>query len=510
MADKNELQEFLDRAGLSHLWSRLKEKLNGKEAAGAAATVQTNLTNHNTDTAAHNDLRLELKALSDRINAALDSDDETLDELSEIVAYIKSNKTLIDAITTSKVSVSDIVNDLLTNVANKPLSAAQGVALKKLIDDNAAKLAVPADWNQNDSTKSDFIKNRPFYETDPVEVVIAEGTIPAGGYLQVPTTIKSLTLGETYTVVFDGITYSNLTCISVDGLPAIGSADFSYTDYPFVFGVQNGMTIGMAGDGSSHTMRVTGSATEIIPLDRKYIAVHIDAFPGEKVEGKTYTVDEEDVTAGVGAEVFNDYKTNVASGGYAHVEGSNNIASGRWSAHAEGYNTKATDSYAHSEGYNTTASGMASHAEGHYARAIGENSHAEGFGTEASGENSHAEGDNAFATGFRSHAEGRSTEASGENSHAEGFGTIAAGEHQHAQGKFNIEDTENKYAHIVGNGSSKSSRSNAHTVDWNGNAWFKGDVYIGGNSQDEGKKLVTSEDIGNINAILDSINGEVV
>ena len=135
MADKNELQEFLDSTGLAHLWSRLKEKLSGKETAGAAAEVQTNLTNHNTDTAAHNDLRLELKALADRINAALDSDDETLDELSEIVAYIKSNKDLIDAITTSKVNVSDIVNDLVTNVANKPLSAAQGVALKKLIDD---------------------------------------------------------------------------------------------------------------------------------------------------------------------------------------------------------------------------------------------------------------------------------------------------------------------------------------------------------------------------------------
>lgn len=101
---------------------------------GLIVTLQENLTSHNIDTAAHSDLRAELKALTDRITAILDSDDETLDELSEIVAYIKSNKTLIDAITTSKVSVSDIVNDLVTNVTNKPLSAAQGVALKGLID----------------------------------------------------------------------------------------------------------------------------------------------------------------------------------------------------------------------------------------------------------------------------------------------------------------------------------------------------------------------------------------
>lgn len=75
-----------------------------------------------------------VNALSARLNAFFDTDDTTLDELSEIVAYIKSNKSLIDSITTSKVNVADIINNLTTSVANKPLSAAQGVALKALID----------------------------------------------------------------------------------------------------------------------------------------------------------------------------------------------------------------------------------------------------------------------------------------------------------------------------------------------------------------------------------------
>lgn len=102
--------------------------------ADPAGTASSAVSQHNVDTAAHNDLRLALQGLSDRINAALDSDDTTLDQMSEVVDYIKSNKSLIDAITTSKVSVSDIVNDLVTNVADKPLSAAQGVVLKGLID----------------------------------------------------------------------------------------------------------------------------------------------------------------------------------------------------------------------------------------------------------------------------------------------------------------------------------------------------------------------------------------
>ena len=103
----------------------------GADPAGTAASA---VSQHNTDAAAHNDLRLALKGLSDRLNVVLDSDDATLDQMSEVVAYIKNNKSLIDSITTSKVNVSDIVNNLTTNISNKPLSAAQGVALKELID----------------------------------------------------------------------------------------------------------------------------------------------------------------------------------------------------------------------------------------------------------------------------------------------------------------------------------------------------------------------------------------
>lgn len=63
----------------------------------------------------------------------------------------------------------------------------------------------------------------------------------------------------------------------------------------------------------------------------------------------------------------------------------------------------------------------------------------------------------------------------GFSSHTEGYETQSMGECQHVQGKYNIVDTEEKYAHIVGNGNSYT-RSNAHTIDWDGNAWFAGSV----------------------------------
>lgn len=97
-------------------------------------TVPARISAHNTSEDAHNDIRLLLADLDKRLVTLADSDDTTLDQLSEIVAYIKSNKSLIDGITTGKISTADIVDNLTTNAANKPLSAAQGVALKKLID----------------------------------------------------------------------------------------------------------------------------------------------------------------------------------------------------------------------------------------------------------------------------------------------------------------------------------------------------------------------------------------
>lgn len=89
---------------------------------------------HNTDEKAHYNLRNLISELTTRLNTLADSDDTTLDQMSELVAYIKSNKGLIDSITTSKVNVADIVNNLTSNVSNKPLSAAQGVALKAQLD----------------------------------------------------------------------------------------------------------------------------------------------------------------------------------------------------------------------------------------------------------------------------------------------------------------------------------------------------------------------------------------
>lgn len=109
---------------------------------------------------------------------------------------------------------------------------------------------------------------------------------------------------------------------------------------------------------------------------------------------------------------------------------------------------------------------------------------AEGNGTTATGPWSHAEGTSTQARNPNCHAEGSYTIASGDASHAEGKHTIASGDYQHVQGQYNIEDADDKYADIIGNGSTDDNRSNAATVSWEGISWSQTDVRAGGTDQD--------------------------
>ena len=182
----------------------------------------------------------------------------------------------------------------------------------------------------------------------------------------------------------------------------------------------------------------------------------------------------------------------IANGDYSHTEGNRSQTEGSYS-HAEGSGTLSSGNCAHSEGLSSRAKGEASHAEGVDTEA-GYGAHAEGYGSVASGSyahaeghkttaewGAHAEGNQTKALSSASHSEGYLTTASGQYSHAEGHKTEAVGNAQHVQGKYNIIDVvidesgNSNYAHIVGNGTA-TKRSNAYTLDWEGNAWFAGSI----------------------------------
>lgn len=116
-------------------------------------------------------------------------------------------------------------------------------------------------------------------------------------------------------------------------------------------------------------------------------------------------------------------------------------------------------------------------------------------------------GQGAMAIGESSFAEGVGTRAEGYGSHAEGMFTVSKGNCQHVQGVANIADEEGRYAHIVGNGNPGVYNSNAHTLDWDGNAWFAGDVYVGGTSQDDENATKLSSVATDISQIKEKLDG---
>ena len=204
--------------------------------------------------------------------------------------------------------------------------------------------------------------------------------------------------------------------------------------------------------------------------------------------GKKVYIDENDTQPG---EIFNDYENNVAIGDHAHAEGSSTMAIGDES-HAEGCNTVAKGWCSHAEGYSNRIKPFSFYNTSELSDII--SSWNELPFTLAYGSYSHAEGRNNLAVGEGSHAEGYWTKTQGYYSHTEGIGTISTGDAQHIEGSYNLVDM-GEYIHIVGNGSAYNNRSNAHTLDWNGNAWYQGDLYTGGTSQDDGNKVLSTADI---------------
>ena len=201
------------------------------------------------------------------------------------------------------------------------------------------------------------------------------------------------------------------------------------------------------------TVRIGESSGRNVKIDSNGLSVEAgDTIIGRIGYGKTLNNDGESYNYPY--YTFGTRKTNSSMGGYSVAEGDTTTASG-YGSHAEGGHTIASDVYAHAEGDTTTASGYVSHAEGWDTESSGRWSHAEGYGTTASGQGAHAEGGG--------------TIASGDLSHASGFCTIAASHYQTVIGHFNMIDTTDTFAFIIGNGSSDTARSNALTVDWSGN-----------------------------------------
>ncbi len=143
MTTNDPKNNLLDFERLSEYDTKVKQRQNAS------------INIHNSSIIAHDDIRELISDLTTRLNAIADSEDIDLDQLSEIVAYIKNNRDLIDEVTTSKVNISDIIDTLTSTAINKPLSAKQGKELKSLID----SLTIVVNDKANSNTLSSHTNN---------------------------------------------------------------------------------------------------------------------------------------------------------------------------------------------------------------------------------------------------------------------------------------------------------------------------------------------------------------
>lgn len=410
--------------------------------------------------------------------------------------------------------------------------------IKNVRKENAEAIkSSTADWGQNDSNALDYVKNRTHYMLQTTPIGSLDFTATSSNTIE-----YTMTSEDSEFAIFKYFQALNnkgeVLKIIVDGKEGLLAVTFERGYFGFS-GAFTGNVYWRAGNvlslvaqndfitfnlGDTYTVSFEDTTKPYyVKLDFNYIPDNV------------YHSENAPVKFGAGKN--------------SSVQGDGTTAEG-WSAHAEGDGTKATGRSAHAEGNYTQADGASAHAEGRNTKATGDYSHAEGYVTEASGINSHAEGDYTVANRRGMHAEGKynlydsakyadivssSLEYDWRNRYAAseytfdadtGYYTLVNAEpkseaviglyyafsNQYKNGtidelekpiylidsnRYKTEkhqrdlavNVQGKYVHVVGNGN-KSARSNAYTLDWDGNGWFAGDVFVGGASQDEGVKLL--------------------
>lgn len=388
-----------------------------------------------------------------------------------------------------------------------------------------------SNWDQNDETAPDYIKNRPFYKSDGAYVGMVQFVATSATTLQYTTTED-----EFYTVV----------------LPYLQT---------------------IVGEGEVCIIKIGENRGKISCIfDRGYFTFNGMFSGGGKYligEVWTLTINDENVVFSEGSiyniEFYNtlDPYVKIDPGYLPNIVYTSEHAPVKFGDGAnstvQGLDTTASGTNSHAEGYGSNASGYHTHAEGYYTLTNGHGSHAEGWKTTATGNYSHAAGNQTISNQYGMYVFGEFNQAF--DAFAEqiisGFDNFKPTSKYYCAddytfntstglytlinpvlqsgvtvGKYCVTSSSNldnltymykiisttdttnnyniqrysvyykstnrgDYVHIVGNGTSDAVRSNAHTLDWEGNAWYSGDVYIGstsGTNKDEGsKKLATEE-----------------
>ena len=233
-----------------------------------------------------------------------------------------------------------------------------------------------------------------------------------------------------------------------------------------------------------------GSPDTSEPIIDSSIIELINNKPGEKCEGKIFNIPTgetdadgnaiyEEKTAGIGTERFNVYEdasfewngvTRTFTpckpiGKFISARGTGNISRGLLE------DVCGADNKTGEKDIGTRQSGCANYAESYFGSQ-------DGCGGTLTGKYGRTSGAYNVARGYACEARGRYTIADGSHGNV-------SGKPQETFGQFNVPDDTQKYMAIGGNGTDNEHRSNAYMLDYDGNAYFSGNVKIGGTPSDD-------------------------
>ena len=370
-------------------------------------------------------------------------------------------------------------------------------------------IGVQSDWNENDENSKAYIKNKPFESVGTVYIEEQEITFEENGYATVSMNERCPS-GEQCKAIFDGVEYT-------------GTVEWWETDAAFQFTLSDGTVVTITWwdvsaqiysdkyedwANTTHTIKfVSLDKANIKKIDSKFLPDNIATIVDieevrDKMENTVNAINTVQITVDgkmdaenpIGTGVFSMNRTdNSEIGEYSSAIGLGTIADCAHQSTIGIYNCPSPTKYAVDI---STTQGVTHFSKNFYYSDEYTFDANSGYFTLV----------NAMKFSSRNEVIGKYTLHSGSPDYSINNMLLITGIYTHGSGdsvlyrqyKSAPQTTEKgAYVHVIGNGTSDDSRSNAHTLDWNGNAWYAGDVYTGstsGTNKDEGsKKLATEE-----------------
>lgn len=390
----------------------------------------------------------------------------------------------------------------MQNFIKTLISAIQAWTKKEIKKTEDRIVDSTADWNENDSSKDSYIKNRTHWEEVKQKYLIPETSVFISedyGNVSLSDSLPLLTIGQEYIVVLNGTTYK---CIAreYDGSSAIIGNGTIYGDdnegngEPFSCDSYDDGSIYLnVATAGKYTISISIAQTEIHKLNPKYLDIPDNLATTDDIQeamdlAQTAADTKMDKSNPVGTGSFSmGRKLNSYIGEKTFVFGTS-LNAPNSNMHVIG-NYNNTNIKYNLQSNSTSTTGYDKYKVVKYSMKCKINNDLSISLLQPILQAEQVKLPQGCYTFFNDNTSNTyvyfiENVVDGKNSAVITRSLLVVAEDNTACGD---------YIHIAGNGTSDTARSNAHTLDWNGVGWFQGGLQVGGNAQDDGAKNVLVE-----------------